>query len=214
LAATESADDQAPPGTAAPSSAPGDRPRRARAAVFGLLGAVAALVLVLDQGSKALVVALLPEDAPREVLGSLLVFRRLENAGAAFSMASGSTWVFSLIAAAVVVFLVVSAPRIRSLGWALLFGLLLGGTLGNLIDRLTRPPGFGVGHVVDFLQIPLLPAVFNLADSAIVASMALFILLTLRGVGLDGVRRPGTREKPDPAAAAGTAEKADTGEQD
>jgi signal peptidase II len=89
----------------------------------------------------------------------------------------------------VVLFLIWYAPRIRSFGWALLFGLLLGGTLGNLTDRLSRPPGFGVGHVVDFLQIPLLPAIFNLADSAIVTSMALFVLLTLRGVGLDGHRR-------------------------
>src|SRR5260370_26686121 len=52
-------------------------------------------------------------------------------------------------------------PRIRSLAWAVLFGLLLGGLLGNLTDRLVRAPGFGLGHVVDFLVIPLLPAIFN-----------------------------------------------------
>jgi signal peptidase II len=194
LAATEPADDEAPPATAAPSSVhPASRRERSRAAVFGLLAGVAAFVLLADQATKALVVTLLPVDSPRRILGDLLIFRRLENAGAAFSLATGSTWVFSIIAAAVVVFLVWFARRIRSLGWALLFGLLLGGTLGNLTDRLTRPPGFGVGHVVDFLQIPLLSAVFNLADSAIVTSMALFILLTLRGVGLDGVRRGPTR---------------------
>jgi signal peptidase II len=160
-----------------------------RPAVLVLLVAVAALVLVLDQLAKAWVLAHLAADVPQRILGDLLIFRRVENPGAAFSIASGSTWVFSIIAASVVVFLVWFARRIRSVGWGVLFGLLLGGTLGNLTDRLTRPPGFGVGHVVDFLQIPLLPAIFNVADTAIVSSMVLFVLLTLLGTGLDGVRR-------------------------
>ena len=73
-------------------------------------------------------------------------------------------------------------------------GVLLGGLLGNLTDRLFRAPGFGVGHVVDFLQIPLLPAIFNLADVAIVSSMVLFLILTIRGVGLDGRRSHGDEE--------------------
>jgi signal peptidase II len=165
--------------------------RRAPVAVFGILVAVAAAVLAVDQLTKAWVITTLPPDSPQPILGSLLVFRYVLNSGAAFSLATGSTWVFSIIAAAVVVFLIWFARRIRSLSWAALFGLLLGGTLGNLTDRLLRPPGFGVGRVVDFLQIPLLPAIFNLADSAIVTSMALFVLLTLRGTGLDGVRRTG-----------------------
>ena len=85
-------------------------------------------------------------------------------------------------------FVIWYARRIRSMVWALVFGLVLGGLLGNLSDRLFRPPGFGVGEVVDFLRIPLLPAIFNLADSAIVAAMILFLLLTVLGVGLDGRR--------------------------
>ena len=157
--------------------------------MLALLVVLAAVVLAADQLSKLLAIRLLPVDQPRRIVGDLLIFRRVENSGAAFSIASGSTWVFSIIAATVVVFLIWYARRIRSFGWALLFGLLLGGTLGNLTDRLTRAPGFGVGHVVDFVQIPLLPAIFNLADSAIVTSMVLFVLLTLRGVGLDGHRR-------------------------
>jgi signal peptidase II len=161
--------------------------------VLGVLLGVAAFILLVDQLAKAWVLRALPEDTARRIIGDLLIFRRLENSGAAFSIASGSTWLFSIIAAAVVVFLVWFARRIRSISWAVLFGLLLGGTLGNLTDRLTRPPGFGVGHVIDFIQIPLLPAVFNIADSAIVTSMALFILLTLRGVGLDGVRHTASK---------------------
>lgn len=157
---------------------------------------MAAVVLTIDQASKAWALATLPQGEPRQIIGDLLVFRRVENSGAAFSLATGSTWVFSIIAAAVVVFLVLFAPRIRAVSWAVLFGLLLGGTLGNLSDRLLRPPGFGVGHVVDFIQIPLLPAIFNLADSAIVVSMGLFILLSALGVGLDGRRRTAAASPP------------------
>jgi signal peptidase II len=158
--------------------------------VLVLLVAVAVVVAVTDQLVKAWVVATLPEGVPHHVIGDLLIFDHVANPGAAFSLATGATWVFSIIAVAVVVFLVWFARRIRSWAWAVLFGLLLGGTLGNLTDRLTRPPGFGVGHVVDFILVPwLLPAIFNLADSAIVTSMCLFVLLTLLGRGIDGTRR-------------------------
>ncbi|GAA2753767.1 signal peptidase II [Amnibacterium kyonggiense] len=159
--------------------------------MLALLVAVAVAVLTADQVVKAWVVATLPEGVPHPVIGNLLIFEHVANPGAAFSLATGATWVFSIIAVAVVVFLVWFARRIRSVAWGVLFGLLLGGTLGNLTDRLTRPPGFGVGHVVDFILVPwLLPAIFNLADSAIVISMCLFVLLTLLGRGIDGSRRP------------------------
>lgn len=176
----------ASPGTAAPRSASAP----VRPGVLALLVGVAVAVAVADQIVKAWAVATLPEGVPVSIVGDLLIFRRVSNPGAAFSFAAGATWVFSLIAVAVVVFLVWYARRIRSWLWALLFGLLLGGTLGNLTDRLTRPPGFGVGHVVDYILVPwLLPAIFNLADSAIVVSMVLFVLLTLLGRGVDGSRR-------------------------
>jgi signal peptidase II len=83
-----------------------------------------------------------------------------------------------------------------------LFGLLLGGLLGNLTDRLTRAPAFGRGEVIDFLQIPVLPAIFNIADVAIVSSMVLFLILTLRGVGLDGTRHVKTIEVDSSAQSA------------
>jgi signal peptidase II len=156
-----------------------------------VLAGVAVVVYVLDQISKALVVANLQESQPLPVLGDLLTFQFVRNSGAAFSLASGSTWIFTIVASAVTVFIVMFARRIRSTGWAVLFGMLLGGTLGNLTDRYFREPGFPNGHVIDFLQIPLLPAIFNIADVAIVSSMAVFLILTLRGVGLDGRRLPG-----------------------
>jgi len=153
-----------------------------------VLAGVAVVVYALDQISKALVVANLQESRPFPVLGDLLTFQFVRNSGAAFSLASGSTWIFTIVASAVTVFIVMFARRIRSTGWAVLFGMLLGGTLGNLTDRYFREPGFPNGHVIDFLQIPLLPAIFNIADVGIVSSMAVFLILTLRGIGLDGRR--------------------------
>jgi signal peptidase II len=157
---------------------------------LALLGFVAVLVFVLDRVSKYLVTQNLTLGEPVEVIGQLLQFHYVENPGAAFSLLSGSTWIFALIATTVTVVIILFARRIRSIGWAVMFGLLLGGTVGNLTDRLTREPGFGRGYVVDFLQIWGFPAIFNIADVAIVSAMGLFILLTLRGVGLDGKRAP------------------------
>jgi signal peptidase II len=153
---------------------------------LAVLAVVALCILAVDQIAKALVVARLSEGVRVEVLGELLQFYFVKNSGAAFSIGAGSAWIFTIIACGVLVFVIWFSRRIRSIGWAILFGLLLGGLLGNLTDRLTRPPGFGRGEVVDFLQIPLLPAIFNLADVAIVTSMVIFLVLTMRGIGLDG----------------------------
>lgn len=149
---------------------------------------VAATAFGLDQLTKVLITQNLHEGQQVEVLGQVLQFHFVKNSGAAFSLASGSTWVFSIIATGVTAFILWYATRIRSYSWAILFGMLLGGTVGNLTDRLFREPGFGVGHVIDFLQVWGFPAIFNIADSFIVASMGLFIILTLRGVGIDGRR--------------------------
>ena len=159
----------------------------------------------LDRISKVLVVQNLPLGQPVDVMGELLQFRYVENPGAAFSLGSGSTWIFAIIATVVAVFIIIFARRIRSTAWAVLFGMLLGGNLGNLTDRLIRPPGFGVGHVVDFLQVYGFPAIFNIADVAIVSSMGLFILLTIRGVGLDGTRSA-TKPKTMEPTASGSAD--------
>jgi signal peptidase II len=153
-----------------------------------LLAAIALAVFAADQAAKLLVLQNLEENSTVPVLGELLQFHFVKNPGAAFSLLSGSTWIFAIAASVVVVVIVVFARRIRSRAWAVVFGLLLGGTTGNLVDRLFREPGFGVGHVIDFLQIYLFPAIFNVADVAITSAMALFIVLTLRGIGFDGKR--------------------------
>lgn len=161
---------------------------------------VALAVFACDQITKYLVVENLPLGETVPVLGNVLDFVFVKNPGAAFSFASGATWIFSIAASVVTVFIIAFARRIRSLAWAIMFGMLLGGTLGNLTDRLLREPSFGLGHVIDFIRVAGFPAVFNIADSFIVASMGLFIILTIRGVGLDGQREP----KPG-AAATGPA---------
>jgi signal peptidase II len=129
-----------------------------------------------------------------DVLGGLVTFTVSRNSGAAFSFAQGATVIFTVIALAVAVVIVRSMSRLRSLGWALTLGLLLGGALGNLTDRLFRAPGLGRGAVVDFISVPHF-ASFNLADSAITVGAALAVLLSLRGIELDGSRRDsGTAE--------------------
>ena len=163
-------------------------------------------VYLADQTSKFFVVRDLTEGVSVDVIGEFLQFTFVRNPGAAFSIGTGSTWIFAILASAVAVFIVIFARRIRSLAWAGLFGLLLGGNLGNLTDRLTREPGFGVGHVIDFIQVYAFPAIFNIADIAIVSSMGLFIILTLRGIGLDGTRtvreKNETTNETDAAASA------------
>ncbi len=169
-----------------------------RVSALVALALVAVAVYGSDQLTKALIVSNLEVGEQVPILGELLQFHFVKNSGAAFSLASGSTWFFSIVAAAVVVFIVWYARRIRSMAWAVLFGMLLGGTLGNLTDRLLREPSFGLGHVVDFVQVWGFPAIFNVADSFIVASMGLFIILSLRGTRLDGTRavRPTRAEVP------------------
>lgn len=167
-----------------------DAARKISTRALILLGVVALVAYGLDQLSKYLVVSTLAEGQRVEVWGRVLEWLFVRNSGAAFSFASGSTWVFTILAAGVVGFIIWFASRIRSLAWSVVFGLLLGGVLGNLTDRLVREPGFGVGHVVDFISTPwMLPAIYNVADMCIVSSMVLFMILTLRGLGLDGVRQ-------------------------
>ena len=167
-----------------------------------LLGAVALALYAADQIIKHLIVTQLHEGDLVPVLGQVLQLHYVTNSGAAFSLATGFTWILSVVAVGVVVVIVWFARRIRSLAWACVFGLVLGGAAGNLTDRLFREPGFGVGHVVDFIQVWGFPAIFNIADSGIVVAMGLFLILSIRGIGLDGrkavyVRRPRSADDAD-----------------
>lgn len=156
----------------------------------GLLVAVAVAVLGLDIATKLIVVATLSGRTPVRLLGGFLHLQVDRNPGAAFSFAPSLTILFSLIAITVIVVILRSSRRIRSTPWAVTLGLLLGGATGNLVDRIFRYPGLFRGWVVDWIQIPHWP-VFNLADSAIVCGGILAVLLSVRGIRLDGKRESG-----------------------
>ncbi len=145
------------------------------------------LVFVADLVSKTIVVATLSDRAPVRLLGGLLTLRELRNSGAAFSIGTSVTVVFTLIALGVIVAILRTARRLRSVPWAVTLGLLLGGAAGNLGDRLFRSPGFLRGHVVDWIELPHWP-VFNVADSCIVCGGVLAVLLAARGIPIDGAR--------------------------
>lgn len=142
---------------------------------------VALAVLTLDLLTKLLAVRELSDREPVELAGGILTLRLVRNSGAAFGMAQGLTVVLTALALVVVVVILRMARRLRSTWWAVALGLVLGGALGNLVDRLFRAPGPGRGHVVDFLELPNWP-VFNLADSAIVGAAVLMVALSARGV--------------------------------
>ena len=152
----------------------------------------------IDQGTKALALAYLDPENPPVLLGGLLTLQLIHNPGAAFSLGENFTVVLTAIAASALVFVSWRLiPRVRHRGWAVGLGLLLAGILGNLTDRLIRPPGVARGHVVDFLQLPNF-AIFNVADMCITfAAVTLGWLVLIRQVDLAG---RSTREAPKPDA--------------
>ncbi|MFI0407024.1 signal peptidase II [Actinomadura sp. 3N508] len=173
-----------------------------------MLIAVALTALTADIVSKIIVVATLKDEEPIRLLGGLLTLRETRNSGAAFSIGTGYTIVFTLIACGVVVAILRTARNLRSVPWAICLGLLLGGAVGNLIDRMLREPAPLKGHVVDWIQVPNFP-VFNFADSAIVCGGVLAVLLAARGLQVDGTRLTGKDDtapepepKPEPKAEA------------
>lgn len=171
-----------------------------------LLFVVAGLIYASDQLSKNWVVANLPTGETVPVLGEFLQWHFTRNPGAAFSMASGQTWIFTILATAVTGVILWQIRRLRSVFWALFLGLLLGGVLGNLTDRLFRFPGFPEGHVVDFIYTPwMMPAIYNVADIGIVGGMIVFVLLTLFGFKIEGGRHPNKAEREAAALAAAEA---------
>jgi signal peptidase II len=162
-------------------------PRRA-----WIIGIVAPIVLAADLITKQLALSALEGEPPLRVLGGLFYLQIIRNPGAAWGMATGMTWVLTLIALAVVIGIVWVLPRLRSTGWAIGLSLVFSGAVGNLIDRFFRAPGTLHGHVVDFLS-PFAPngdvfPVFNVADSSICVGGALIVLMALLGRDYDGRR--------------------------
>ena len=159
---------------------------------LSVFGVTAFIIIVLDQITKFwaqefLLPRRLSGEGPVELLGGFLKFTYAENTGAAFSIGTGITWVFTAIALVVVFVIFRYARKLGSLPWALSLGGLLGGAIGNLIDRMFRDPGPFQGFVVDFIQLPYW-AIFNIADMAVVVSGASIAILLVRGFNIDGTR--------------------------
>ena len=159
---------------------------------LAVLGLTAVLAVALDQWVKWLSTENLTEGEPVRILGGLIYLSLLRNSGAAFSLGSGYTWVFPLITLVVIGWIGWMATRLRSVPWAVALGLVLGGALGNLGDRLFRAPGPFRGHVVDMISAfaPYAEkfAVFNIADSCLTVGVALAVLLEMTGRRRDGGR--------------------------
>jgi signal peptidase II len=168
----------------AADDARGPGPRRR----IRLLFTVAAVILGVDIVTKVLAVRMLTPGQPVSIIGDTVTWTLVRNSGAAFSMATGYTWILTLIATAVVIGIVWMGRRLLSPWWAIGLGMILGGALGNLVDRFFRWPGPLQGHVVDFLSVGWWP-VFNVADASVVGGAALLVGLSLFGYDFDTVGR-------------------------
>ncbi|MBF6258796.1 signal peptidase II [Nocardia farcinica] len=164
---------------------------------------IAFCLYALDLLTKCLAVALIDPGEPVPVIGDFARLALVRNPGAAFSMATGMTWLLTLIATAVVIGVIRIGRTLRSLWWAIGLGMVLGGALGNLTDRLFRSPGPLQGHVVDFVAVGDFP-VFNVADSAIVCGATLLVVATVFGFEPDGTRVGRDDESDDAANEDGT----------
>ncbi|MDR6141972.1 signal peptidase II [Microbacterium foliorum] len=191
---------------------PGRRPLR-RSAAGAIVAILAAIVLAADQFVKYLTTENLPLQEPVPVLGEFLQLYYVRNPGAAFSLGSDVTWIFTIALAVVAGVIVWKAFGLHSRLWAVVLGCLLGGVLGNLTDRLFRDPGFPMGHVVDMISMPwMMPAIFNVADIFIVTGMISVALLVVLGLRFDGTRERDhvLVETDEEAEAAALAEEAGT----
>jgi signal peptidase II len=145
------------------------------------LFSVAWFVWILDLATKIWAVSALSHRPNIKVLGSFFQLTLVRNSGAAFSFATSATIFLTLFGMGVLGAIIYFAPRITSQGWAIVLGLVMGGIIGNLIDRIFREPGILRGHVIDWMQLPHWP-IFNVADSAIVIAALISVVLTTRNI--------------------------------
>ncbi|MBY8872759.1 signal peptidase II [Micromonospora sp. PLK6-60] len=194
---------QAGSGTAEPG---GGTPRRR---AVGILVGIALVAFLADLFTKHLALQNLSGRGPVSLLDGTVYLTLTRNSGAAWSIGSDHTWVFPLITIGVIAWIGWMAVRLRSVPWAVSLGLVLGGALGNLADRIFRAPGHFVGHVVDMISLfdpygQVWP-VFNLADSSLVCGVVLAVLLELTGRQRDGSRAGAAADAGTDAEPAGAA---------
>jgi signal peptidase II len=156
-------------------------PRR----LFWAVVLIAVVVILLDQGSKWWAESALGNGEVVPFIGDFIRFVLVYNPGAAFSIGTEYTWIFAILTGVAVVLIAWYARRVTSVGWMVALGLLLGGATTHLGDRLFRDPGFGRGHVVDFIAYADF-FIGNVADIAIFVGAAMLVVLTLMGRPVSG----------------------------
>ncbi|WP_420807187.1 signal peptidase II [Actinomyces gaoshouyii] len=199
-----------PGGPGGPASERDGAPTRGASGPIGRMGAlaivclIAAILVAVDQVTKLWAVAALSGHARIPIIGDLLGLVLVRNPGAAFSLATGQTWIFSVVALVVVVVVIRASRGLGSRAWTIALGLVLGGAVGNLIDRLVRAPGPLRGHVVDFIDYGG-QFVGNVADIAIVGAAGAIMVLSVLGINLDGTRAGEDDDHHGAVTAAGAA---------
>lgn len=142
---------------------------------------LASSILVIDQLSKSWAVSYLERRDPIELFGGLLKLNHTTNSGAAFNIGANLTIFLTVFAMIVTTMLIIFARRVVEPRWTIGFGVLLGGVIGNLSDRIFREPRALHGHVIDFIQLPNWP-IFNIADIAITTSGFFIAFLLFKDV--------------------------------
>lgn len=163
----------------------GARRRLSRRTVLWTIAAIGAVIAVIDQITKNWAVDSLPLLEPQPFIGEILQLTLLYNSGAAWGMGSEITPVVTCLQLVIVAGVILFAVKaVRSPWYTAALGLIMGGALGNIHDRLLREPGPFRGAVVDFLELPSWP-VFNIADMAVVGGAIMIVALGVFGVASD-----------------------------
>ncbi|MEN8653822.1 signal peptidase II [Streptomyces sp. 21So2-11] len=172
----EPSDDVAPDVDVDPQDDAGVAPGGGRR-LFWWTIAIALVVLLVDQSTKWWAESALGDGERIPVIGDVIRFVLLYNPGAAFSIGAGATWVFTILAGLAMVGIAAYAWRVRSAPWTVALGLLLGGATTHFGDRLLRAPGFGRGHVVDFIDYAGF-FVGNVADIVLFVGAVMIVVLS------------------------------------
>lgn len=133
-------------------------------------------MVALDQLTKHLVLSELSDGSVVTVIDGVLTFRLTHNAGGAFGIGQDLPGLFLAGSLITLVVVMVLARRIQDRSWAIPLGLVLGGGIGNLVDRIFRDTG---GRVIDFIDLQVWP-LFNVADSAIMIGVIVLFILSFR----------------------------------
>ena len=154
----------------------------------GYVAAIAFALVLVDQFSKWLALENLEPGRVVPVMGDLVAWRLTFNDSAGFSLGFGVTWFFTLLSTTAFLILILRAHKVQTMLWLVLAGVIGGGIVGNLVDRLVREPSFANGHVVDFIQIPFNFPIFNFADICISVGMTLVAWRIIAGDKIGGAK--------------------------